>query len=80
MVSGGMPTPNSTHAEDVLEFAIALFQALEYYNETHKSNLRIRVGKFFALLFLLFVPRNEYRPCCCWSDWKKEMGLWFMVF
>lgn len=44
MVSGGMPTPNSTHAEDVLEFAIALFQALEYYNETHKSNLRIRVG------------------------------------
>lgn len=46
MVAGGMPTANTTHAEDVLEFAIALFETLEYYNKTHKYNLRIRVGNW----------------------------------
>lgn len=48
MIAGGMPTANSTHAEDVLEFAIALFKTLEYYNETHKCSLRIRVGKLIT--------------------------------
>ncbi|KAH3761604.1 PAS domain S-box protein [Pelomyxa schiedti] len=44
MVVGGMPTTNSTHPEDVLEFAIAMFSALEFFNVHRHHKLRIRVG------------------------------------
>lgn len=44
MVTGGMPEPSRTHAEDVLELAIAMFDTLEKYNTTQGKNLHIRLG------------------------------------
>ena len=44
MVAGGMPTANSTHPEDILEFVIAMFQVLEHFNTKAQKNLQIRVG------------------------------------
>eukprot|EP01105_Mastigella_eilhardi_P014492 TRINITY_DN3303_c0_g1_i3.p1 TRINITY_DN3303_c0_g1~~TRINITY_DN3303_c0_g1_i3.p1 ORF type:complete len:1625 (-),score=379.64 TRINITY_DN3303_c0_g1_i3:66-4940(-) len=44
MVAGGMPTPNSTHAADVLEFCIAMFITLGQFNETTNRSLQIRIG------------------------------------
>eukprot|EP01105_Mastigella_eilhardi_P011765 TRINITY_DN2700_c0_g1_i5.p1 TRINITY_DN2700_c0_g1~~TRINITY_DN2700_c0_g1_i5.p1 ORF type:complete len:255 (-),score=71.72 TRINITY_DN2700_c0_g1_i5:41-805(-) len=44
MVAGGMPVPNKTHPQDILEFCVAMCTTLEQFNAAFKHELQIRIG------------------------------------